>query len=147
MSKTPPAQLDREIAEALQKPAEASGKPRVRRLAVVTFWGRPDYKAGGQQQLVEFMTSERFARAWNVSGQRFNTSYQIDTKNKGKAFGGYVLPDGSIDPRYPARSEPDYGVKSIRPATIKDLQRFKFKLRPGHVIADLPDHVRSDRVD
>jgi hypothetical protein len=132
--KTPPAQLDREIAEVLKTPPV--GKQRVRRLAVVTFWGRPGYKAGGEQKLVEFTKSDRFAQAWNASGQRFNKSYEIDTHDKGKAFAGYVRPDGSIDPLYPARKEPDSGVKNIRPATLKDLKRFKFKLPPGHTLAE-----------
>lgn len=141
--KKSPAQLDREIAAALQYPparvapqAAQARQQRVRRLAVVTFWGRPKYKAGGEQKLVEFTTSDRFARAWNSSGQRFNKSYEIDTQDTGKAYGGYVREDGSIDPRYPARAEPDSGVKSIRPATLKDLKYFKFKLPPGHALAE-----------
>lgn len=131
-------QLDVEIAEALSEraPTQTARKQRVRRMAIVTFWGRPNYKAGGQQRLVEFTTSDRFARAWNASGQRFNKSYEIDTQDRGKAFGGYVREDGSIDPNYPARAEPDVGVKSIRPATLKDLKRFKFTLPPGHVLAE-----------
>lgn len=139
------AQLDREIAAALQHPpaqpvqAPTIGKQRVRRMAVVTFWGRSYYKAGGEQKLVEFWTSDRFARAWNSSGQRFNKSYEIDTHDKGKAFGGYVREDGSIDPRYPAQDEPSHGVKSIRPATLKDLKRFKFKLPLGHTLAERID--------
>jgi hypothetical protein len=151
--KTPPAQLDREIKEALRRPlrpptpfdddlarGQQPAQHHVRRLAVVTYWGDPKTKAGGKQQLVEFTrsTGDRNARAWNANKRRFN-KYVIDTQDMGKAYGGYVLPDGSIDPRNPARAEPDYGVKNVRPAALKDLKHFHFKLPSGHTLADSPE--------
>jgi hypothetical protein len=162
--KTPAAQLNREIAESLRRPLRpptpfdddrttdsspfldallARRQPaqqHVRRMAVVTYWGDPQTKAGGKQQLVEFTrsTGDRDARAWNASSRRFN-KYMIDTQLKGEIFKGSVLPDGSIDPRNPARAEPDWGVKSLRPATLKDLKRFHFKLPEGHTLAESPE--------
>ena len=102
------AQAERQIAAA---PA-----PRPRRLAVVTFWRK------GDRALIEYIAkSERYARVWNVRGQRFNRSYTIDTLDR-----------GTTSPHY---AQPQSGIKDLRPATLEDLKRFKFKLRSGQVLA------------
>lgn len=101
------AQAERQIAV----PA-----PRVRRMAVVTYWRK------GDRALIEYIAkSERYARVWNVRGQRFNRSYTIDTLDRGE-----------ISPHY---AQPQSGIKDLRPATLEDLKRFKFKLRPGQTLA------------
>jgi len=136
------AQLDREIATALRQPllpptpfdedlpqARHPIRHHVRRLVVVTYWGDPQHKAGGRQQLGEFTTSDRYARAWLANSQRF-AKYEIDTHQKGTAYSGGPVAPGDV---------PAHGVKSLRPATLKDLKRFHFKLREGHTLAESPE--------
>jgi hypothetical protein len=144
--KTPPAQLDREIAAALRQPTRTALRQptpfdadlsrdrqpirhHVRRLVVVTYWGDPQHKAGGRQQLGEFTTSDRYARAWLANSQRF-AKYEIDTHQKGTAYSGGPVAPGDV---------PAHGVKSLRPATLKDLKRFHFKLHEGHTLAESPE--------
>lgn len=124
-------QLDAEIAVALAKPrvksallapALSSRPARTRPLAVVTYWGK------GQRALVEYVPGggRRYARVWNVRGQRWNRSYEIDTHDKGTIWQG--------DATHPPNKEPSSGVRDIRPATLTDLKRFKFKLKSGDTI-------------
>jgi hypothetical protein len=58
---------------------------------------------------------------WNVRGQRFNRSYTIDTLYQEKIRAGDTEPRG--------------GIKDIRPATLADLKRFKFTLKPEQTLA------------
>ena len=133
IKKTPPAQLDREIAAALSQPVPVAQRQpiphHIRRMVVVTYWGDPQHKAGGQQQLGELTRSDRYARAWLANSQHF-AKYEIDTQQEGTGYGGRPLAPGEV---------PSHGVKSVRPATLKDLKRFHFKLKEGHTLADSPE--------
>lgn len=123
--KTPPAQLDREIAAVLSRPAPVAPRtPHIRRMVVVAYWG------DGKRQLGEFTGSDRYARAWSGHGQRWLRSYEIDTQQKPTGYGGRPIAPGE---------SPTHGVKSVRPATLKDLKSFHFKLPEGHTLADSPE--------
>ncbi len=119
MLRSPP--LAAGLAPWTERGVGARGRqPRVRRMIVVT-----DLVRRGHSQLGEFTRSDRYARAWNASGRRFN-KYEIDTQAETEGYAG--------DTRIPARAS--VAFYKWRPATLKDLTHFHFKLPPGDTLAD-----------